>query len=116
MPLLAGVVVLLLILVISKSCTEGKENDAVMGSIPQAPSPDADTPADTIKTLTANVAAMTAEVGALRRDSEKLREENQALLKSRAQIEENVASRLKRELFARERIHRYQQWRTALNR
>ena len=102
LPLLAGVVVLLLIFVMLKSCTEGKENEAVMGSIPQAPSPDADTPADTIKTLTANVAAMTAEVGALRRDSEKLREENQALLESRAQIEENVASRLKRELLARE--------------
>ncbi len=105
LPVLAGVVVLLLIFVMLKSCTEGNESGAVMDSIPQAPSPDADTPADTIKTLTANVAAMTAELGALRRDSEKLREENQALLSSRAQIEENVTSRLKRELFARERAH-----------
>ena len=30
--------------------------------MPQAPKPDADTPADTIKTLTANVSAMTTEV------------------------------------------------------
>lgn len=92
---------LMLAFVALKSCG-GEEGDrAFLDSVPQAPAPDADTPADTIKTLTANVAAMTAEVGALRRDNATLKEESQALLSSRVQIEENVATRVKRELLAR---------------
>ena len=82
---------------------DGDKRDVAFETVPQAPAPDADTPADTIKTLTANVAAMTAEVRVLRGENEKLREETQSLVSSRAQIEENVTSRLKRELIARER-------------
>jgi hypothetical protein len=74
-----------------------------MDRVPEAPAPDADTPADTIKTLTANVAAMTTEVEALRQDNAGLRRENQELLRNRTQIEENVSTRIKRELLAREK-------------
>jgi integrating conjugative element protein (TIGR03752 family) len=88
--------------VTSKSCSTDHSDALVLDHVPQAPSPDADTPADTIKTLTANVAAMTAEVQALRRDNASLRKENQALMTSRTQIENNVATRVKRELLARE--------------
>ena len=101
LPVLGGVVVLTLVFVTIKSCTGEDGNDAVMGRVPTAPAPDADTPADTIKTLTANVAAMTSEVGALRRDNATVRKENQKLIVSRTQIEENVATRLRRELLAR---------------
>ena len=48
-----------------KSCTRDEDSGVVLDNVPTAPAPDADTPADTIKTLTANVAAMTAEVEAL---------------------------------------------------
>ena len=102
LPIIAGVVVLMLVFVTLKSCSNGKDDQAVMDAVPQAPVPDADTPADTIKTLTANVAAMTAEVKALRQDNATLRNENQRLISSRAQIEENVATRVKRELLSRE--------------
>ncbi|MCG7872673.1 MAG: TIGR03752 family integrating conjugative element protein [Candidatus Thiodiazotropha lotti] len=86
-----------------KSCT-GEQNDAlVMETVPQAPAPDADSPADTIKTLTANVAAMTSEVKALRKDNDQLRKENRDLLANRHQIEENVTTRVKRELLSREK-------------
>ena len=102
LPLIAGVVVLMLVFVTLKSCSNGTDDQVVMDAVPQAPVPDADTPADTIKTLTANVAAMTAEVKALRQDNATLRNENQRLLSSRAQIEENVATRVKRELLSRE--------------
>jgi len=102
LPILAGAVLLMLVFVTLKSCSTDENEAVVLDSVPQAPAPDADTPADTIKTLTANVAAMTAEVEALRRDNADLRKENQALLTNRTQIEENVATRVKRELLARE--------------
>ena len=102
LPILGGVVMLMLAFVALKSCTGEDENQVVLDRVPVAPAPDADTPADTIKTLTANVAAMTTEVEALRRDNATLRRDNQALVASRTQIEENVATRLRRELKARE--------------
>ena len=103
LPLLAGAVVLILAFVTLKSCERDTESPVVMDAVPQAPAPDADSPADTIKTLTANVAAMTAEVQALRKDNAQLRKENQELLANRHQIEENVATRLRRELLSREK-------------
>ena len=54
LPLLAGTVVVMLVIVTLKSCTDQAEEPLVLDSIPQAPAPDADTPADTIKTLTAD--------------------------------------------------------------
>ncbi|MCP5024175.1 MAG: TIGR03752 family integrating conjugative element protein [bacterium] len=103
LPLLAGAVVLMLAFVTMKSCT-GEQNDAlVMKNVPQSPAPDADSPADTIKTLTANVAAMTSEVKALRKDNDQLRKENRDLLANRHQIEENVTTRVKRELLSHEK-------------
>lgn len=100
LPILAGVVVLMLVFVTLKSCSKEPIDQAVMDAVPKAPVPDADTPADTIKTLTANVAAMTTEVDALRKDNAALRNENQQLLSSRNQIEENVTTRIKRELLS----------------
>ena len=103
LPLLAGIVLLMLVFVSLKSCSMDDTDSVLLDKVPVAPSPDADTPADTIKTLTANVAAMTTEVEALRRDNAHLRKENQTLIASRTQIEENVATRVKRELIAREK-------------
>ena len=103
LPLLASVVLLMLVFVSLKSCSTDETDSVLLDKVPVAPSPDADTPADTIKTLTANVAAMTTEVEALRRDNAHLRKENQALIANRTQIEENVATRVKRELIAREK-------------
>ena len=103
LPLLAGSVMLMLVFVTLKSCTGEQEGQLVMDAVPQASAPDADTPADTIKTLTANVAAMTTEVKALRQDNRALRNENRELLASRSQIENNVATRVKRELLSREK-------------
>jgi len=103
LPLLAGAVVLMLAFVTLKSCDVDEKDALVLESVPQAPAPDADSPADTIKTLTANVAAMTTEVQALRKDNDQLGKANRELLASRHQIEENVATRVKRELLSREK-------------
>ena len=93
LPLLAGVVVLMLAFVTLKSCSNEPNDHVVMDTVPQAPVPDADTPADTIKTLTANVAAMTAEVEALRQNNTKLHNENKQLLNNRVQIESMIRRR-----------------------
>jgi integrating conjugative element protein (TIGR03752 family) len=103
LPILAGSVMLMLVFVTLKSCTGEGDGNLVMESVPQAPNPDADTPADTIKTLTANVAAMTAEVKALRQDNAGLRNENRELLTSHTQIEDSVTTRVTRELLSREK-------------
>ena len=103
LPLLAGGVVLMLAFVTLKSCTQDDEAPLVLEAVPQAPAPDADSPADTIKTLTANVAAMTAEVQALRKDNDTLRRANRDLLANRHQIEANVTTRVKRDLLSREK-------------
>ena len=57
LPLLMGLVVVMLGFVAIRSCSGDPQGVAVMQDVPLAPVPDADTPADTIKTLTANVAA-----------------------------------------------------------
>ena len=96
LPILVGSVMVLTVFVTVKSCSQEGSNTQLLDAVPQAPRPDADTPADTIKTLTANVSAMTAEVNALRHDNAVLQQDNQSLLKDRSTIEDNVLSRLQR--------------------
>lgn len=98
LPLLAGAVVLLTVVVAVKSCAPDEAQSPVLKAVPQAPKPDADTPADTIKTLTANVSAMTSELNALRRDNTALKQENRSLIEDRQQIENNVLTRLQQGL------------------
>ncbi len=103
LPLLAAGVLLMLSFVGLRTCTGGSEYEAMLESVPQAPSPDADTPADTINTLTASVAAMTTEVQALRKDNGTIRSENRELAATLEQVKENVTARLKQELLLREK-------------
>lgn len=103
LPILGATGVLMLVVVTLKSCGQQEGVAVLMDSVPTAPAPDADTPADTIKTLTANVAGMTSEVEALRRENATLARENQTLINSRTQIEQNVATQLRRELLSREK-------------
>jgi len=97
LPLLAGGVVLMSILVLARSCHDEGGDQEAMETVPQAPPPDADTPADTIKTLTANVAAMTAQLHSLRQDNTELRADNAELKTLRQKIEESVTARIKAE-------------------
>ena len=96
LPILAGSVVLMAVLVAVKSCSPNEQQLRLLETVPQAPKPDADTPADTIKTLTANVSAMTSELNALRRDNTVLKTENRNIVDDRKQIENNVLSRLQK--------------------
>lgn len=103
LPIFGAASLLLLTVVTLKSCGTETSTGLSMDKVPIAPAPDADTPADTIKTLTANVAGMTAEVEALRRENAGLARDNKTFINSRTQIEQNVTTQLRRELLSREK-------------
>lgn len=83
-PIISVIVVIGVVFFSFKSCNNEVPQDPVMSFVPESPAPDADSPADTIKTLTANVGELINEVDALRRDTATLREE-------RDEIEANIA-------------------------
>ncbi len=80
LPILAISVVLMALFVGLKSLT-GKDSmlRGLLDQVPIAPDPDADTPAETIRTLTAKVADMTAEMHALREDHHGLQRQREQL-------------------------------------
>lgn len=77
-PILSIAFIAIVVLVLMRGCETDNEL-AVLDTVPRAPAPDGDTPADTIRTLTANVAGMTAELRALRQENDTLMKENQRL-------------------------------------
>jgi len=91
LPLVGGLVLIMLMVVGFKSCNSGNLDNAQLSAVPVPGTPDADSPADTIRTLTAEVAAIKSE-------SNKLNQQNEALLRQRDDIERRVKSQLKEEL------------------
>ena len=75
LPIIGGLMLVVTFVVVMKSCSNEESGVASITTVPAAPSPDADSPADTIKTLTANVSELITEVEALRRDNSALRSE-----------------------------------------
>jgi integrating conjugative element protein (TIGR03752 family) len=98
-PLL-GVVVLVIVVVILVKSRSPAPSHVPMASVPKAPVPaaDADSPSDTIRTLTAEVKAIKEENRRLRDDNGKLIQQNDDLNRNRASIEENVTRRLSEQL------------------
>ena len=76
---------------------------ATREALPPVAATDADTPSDTIKTLTANVAAMTAEVDALRQDNSTLKKDNQAVIQQRAAFADQLTQRLDQAISTRDK-------------
>ena len=91
LPLVGGLVLIMLMVVGFKSCNSDNLDNAQLSAVPVPGTPDADSPADTIRTLTAEVAAIKSE-------SNKLNQQNEALLRQRDEIERRVKSQLKEEL------------------
>ena len=89
LPIAALAVIVMLGLVLFYSSGD-EDREVILESVPQALPPDGDTPADTIKTLTARVAAMTTQVEALRRDNDQLRKHNRSIVEQREEIEEHI--------------------------
>lgn len=102
LPILVGILLVVTVMVVMKSCSDEESHTYLLDAVPQAPKADADTPADTIKTLTANVRAMKVEVVALRRESASLKQQNSTLLNTGRQIEDTVTDRMRTVLRKRE--------------
>jgi len=102
LPVLVGIVLLMLVLVAMRSCGR-QEGSAVLDAVPVATRPDADSPADTIETLTANVAAMTEELERLRASNKALRDDNQDLFEESRAVRNEVQTQIERALSARDR-------------
>ena len=100
-PILGTVVLGVVVAILVKSRGSAPEH-VPMTSVPQPParSADADSPADTIRTLTAEVQAIRDDNRKLRDDNNKLMQQNEDLNRNRSAIEENVTRRLT-EQFAR---------------
>ena len=91
LPVIAILVLLALFFVLMRSCGSDEQPVPRMDSVPTASQPDADSPADTIKTLTANVGELIAEVDALRKDNADLHNERSEL---EARFSNQIASEL----------------------
>lgn len=91
-----GLVILVVVAVILVKSREPAPAHVPMTGVPQPParSPDADSPSDTLRTLTAEVKAIRDENRQLREDNGKLHQQNDELNRNRAAIEENVTRRL----------------------
>ena len=91
-----GLVILAVVAVILVKSREPAPAHVPMTNVPQPParSPDADSPSDTIRTLTAEVKAIRDENRQLREDNGKLHQQNDELNRNRTAIEENVTRRL----------------------
>lgn len=90
LPILGIIVLFMLIFIGVKSCSSDNQQTVGLSEIPKAGKPDADSPADTIRTLT-------AEVAALKSENLKVQQQNEELLHQR----ESIAQQVKQELLTR---------------
>ena len=92
LPIIGGIVILMAMFVGTKSCSrQDDDSDVTLKSVPQAPAPDVDSPADTIRTLTAEVATIQAQ-------SKVLDAQNKQLLKQRNEIAGQVVATVRDEI------------------
>lgn len=83
LPIIGGVVILMAVFIGLKSCSSGVSGDGVvLETVPRAPAPDGDTPAETIRTLTARVADMTARMEALSQENAELQRRDREIRES----------------------------------
>src|SRR5262245_20765516 len=90
-PILGSVILVVVVAIFLKSRNPAPEHVPMTG-VPQPPAraADADSPADTIRTLTAEVQAIKEENRKLREDNGSLVQQNDDLNRNRSAIEENV--------------------------
>ncbi|MGH8588190.1 MAG: hypothetical protein ACREXX_02280, partial [Gammaproteobacteria bacterium] len=100
--LLAGVLVLMAVFVGFKGCAgeDPSTTNVSMQKVPEAPPADADTPADTIRTLRAGVADMTNKFTAMSEENRRLLDQNQKLERKLTELQGQVEGREARELRA----------------
>ena len=94
LPIIGIVMILVFVLVMQRACSDRPDSAVLLEEVPNASSTDADTPADTITTLTANVAAMTRELKRLEKDNAELRNDNRDLKNQREALESEMTARI----------------------
>lgn len=98
LPVLGIAMLTVFLLILNRACEAPDDERVLLDAVPQVSPPDADTPADTITTLTANVAAMTRELKRLQADNTDLKRDNQELLRQRRALEDDVSARIAAEM------------------
>lgn len=95
-----GIAILgLLMIVLSAPWKSDPTNrDTLLSDVPNTPAPDADSPADTVKTLTATMSSLVQEIDTLNRSNESLRIESEELRVKTDLIETRITERLRTEL------------------
>lgn len=101
-PIIGAIVLAIAVAVIIKSRQQHPQPE-MMTSLPQAAAPDADTPADTVRSLSAKVAALAENTRRLTEENQRLRQENKA-----ARIQEDRVAARVREALSSE-LHRTSQ-------
>jgi integrating conjugative element protein (TIGR03752 family) len=94
LPLFGALAICMVLFIGVKSCSRKHESGNPAGflsEVPKPPAPDADSPADTIRSLTAQVADMKSQTDQLHR-------ENQSLLQQRNEIAAQVSNQVKEDL------------------
>jgi hypothetical protein len=98
LPVLGITMLAIFVLVMQRACSDTDHEAVLLDAVPSVPAPDADTPKDTITTLTANVAAMTRELKRLEKDNAELKSDNQELLRQRSALEDEMSTRITAEI------------------
>jgi integrating conjugative element protein (TIGR03752 family) len=94
LPIIAAAAALMAAFVLLRACGE-TEDTVHLREIPQAPAPDHDSPAETIRTLSAQVADMSSTFEAMRTENETLRREQ---VRRESQLDREVSRRVQDEL------------------
>jgi integrating conjugative element protein (TIGR03752 family) len=92
LPIFGSAAIALVIFIGTKSCTSRSEPPSgSLKEVPQAPAADADSPGDTLRTLTAQVAAM-------QQQAEQLRKSNEDVLQQKNQLDATITHKVREDL------------------
>ena len=92
-PIIGGIVLVIAIAVAVKS-GERRPAPDLMTKLPTAAAPDVDTPADTVRSLSAQVAQMVDQTRRLTEENQKLREQNAAAMDQEKRVADKVRAEL----------------------
>ncbi len=92
-PIIGALVLLIAVVVVIKS-GQRKPEPAMLGELPTAPKPDADTPADTVRSLSAQVAELVDQTKQLTEENQRLREQNANLRQNEDRIVNKVQAKV----------------------
>lgn len=89
-----GVIVLVIAIAVALKSRERAPRPDMLTSLPTAASPDVDTPADTVRSLSAQVAELVSQTRRLTEENQRLREQNAAALDQERRVTDRVRAAL----------------------